>query len=206
MWGAAAIGSCSLMILSGCGASPQVGSPSPTTGSVSTTSRPAVPAVTTSSGANTSTIGAPLCTNAQVTVSDGAQGAGLGHIDQLILFTNHSEVACVLFGYPGIAGLDSRGQQETQAQRTLNGYLGGLWNGATTPPRVSLEPWQAASAMVEGTDVPIGTETSCPTYESLLVTAPNLTHSFRLVVSGGLPACSALEVHPVVPGTNGTTS
>jgi len=205
LWGAVAVGSCTLMVLSGCGASPKLGGPNPTGSSASTTTHPTIPSVTTSSTV-AAAANAPLCNNGQVTVSGTSTGAGLGHVDQVILFTNISHVACTLTGYPGVAGLSSSGQQETQAKRTLSGYLGGLWNGATTPPRVSLTPGQAASAIVEGTDVTVGTETSCPVYDSFLVTPPNLTHSVRLVVSGGFPGCSPIEVHPVVPGTNGISS
>jgi hypothetical protein len=146
---------------------------------------------------------APPCHDGQISVSDAGGGAGLGHQDQVILFTNRSQSTCSLSRYPGVAGLDSQGNQVVQAERTLSGYLGGLLNGATTPPTVTLAPGQAASATVEGTDNPIGSATSCPLYPALLVTPPNFTESVR--VSVGLPGCSPLEVHPVVPGSSGRT-
>jgi hypothetical protein len=162
-------------------------------------------------GTTAVTSSSPLCTNGQMVVSDSGGGAGLGHEDQVILFTNDSPAPCTLTGYPGVAGLNASGQQVVQAIRTPSGYLGGLWNNATTPPRVSLNPGQTASAIVEGTDNPIGTATSCPSYTHLLVTPPNLTNSVRVSVSGlgspptsGLPGCSVIEVHPVVPGSIGT--
>lgn len=154
---------------------------------------------------------APPCHDGQVSVSDAGGGAGLGHQDQVILFTNQSQSTCTLSGYPGVAGLDAHGNQVVQAERTLSGYLGGLQNGATTPPTVTLNPGQTASATVEGTDNPIGSATSCPYYPALLVTPPNLTESVRVTVSDlgtnppGLPGCSQIEVHPVVPGSNGGT-
>ena len=127
----------------------------------------------------------------------------------MILFTNQSQSTCSLSGYPGVAGLDAQGNQIVQVPRTLSGYLGGLQNGATTPPTVMLAPAQTASAAVEGTDNPVGSATSCPYYPALLVTPPNLTDSVRVTVSGlgtnppGLPGCSLTEVHPVVPGSSG---
>ena len=36
----------------------------------------------------------PTCTNSQVTVTDSGGGAGLGHEDQILLFTNNSSAAC----------------------------------------------------------------------------------------------------------------
>jgi hypothetical protein len=106
-------------------------------------------------------------------------------------------------GYPGVAALNATGRQVAQAQRTPSGYLGGMRTGSTTPPVVLLEPGAVASALVEGTAVPEGVASSCPTYPALLVTPPTSTLSTRLAVS--LPGCSALEVHPVVSGTTGTT-
>ena len=149
------------------------------------------------------------CHDGQVSVSEAVGGAGLGHQDQVILFTNQSQSTCSLSGYPGVAGLDAQGNQVVQAERTLSGYLGGLQNGATTPPTVTLAPGQTASVTVEGTDNPIGSATSCPYYPALLVTPPNLTESVRVNVSGfgtnppGFPGCSQIEVHPVVPGSSG---
>jgi hypothetical protein len=142
------------------------------------------------------------CRDGQISVSDGGGGAGAGHEDQVILFTNTSQTACTLSGYPGVAGLDAQGNQVVQAERTPSGYLGGLESGTTTPPIVSLPPGQAASATVEGTDVPVGSATSCPSYPALLVTPPNLTLSVR--VTPGLPGCSQIQIHPVVPGSSGS--
>ncbi len=89
--------------------------------------------------------------------------------------------------------------------------MGGLGPSVITVPRVSLGPGQVASAVVEGTDNPVGTEV-CPYYPTLLVTPPNLTEHVQVTVSGlgtqagyvGLPGCSAIEVHPVVSGNHGT--
>jgi len=144
-----------------------------------------------------------------VTITDSGGGAGLGHEDQVILFTNQSLLSCTMSGYPGVAGLNVQGVQAVQAVRTPGGYLGGLHSGATTLPKVSLAAGQVASATVEGTDNPVGTATSCPYYPYLLVTPPNLMVSVRVNVSGlgtvttGLPGCSPIEVHPVVPGSTG---
>jgi Protein of unknown function (DUF4232) len=159
-----------------------------------------------SSGTTTTTpTGGALgpCRDGQISVSTGTGGAGVGHEGQVILFANTSQSACTLSGYPGVAGLDAQGNQVVQAERTLRGYLGGLGSGSATPPIVSLSPGQTASATVEGTDVPVGSATSCPTYPALLVTPPNLTVSVR--VTPGLPGCSPIQIHPVVPGTSGSS-
>jgi hypothetical protein len=136
------------------------------------------------------------CGFSQLAVTAVFGGVGLGHESVLLLFKNTSAMTCSLYGYPGVAGLNAQGVQITQAVRTLNGYMGGAGQSA---PHVSLVPGDAASAVVEGTDVPVGNETSCPTYSSLLVTPPDATQSVAIHIS--LPGCSGLQVHPVVPRT-----
>jgi hypothetical protein len=78
-----------------------------------------------------------------------------------------------------------------------------LETGSTTPLVVVLGPGTVASALVEGTDVPEGVGSSCPTYPALLVTPPTSTLSTRLAVP--LPGCSPIEVHPIVSGVTGST-
>ncbi len=126
---------------------------------------------------------------------------GLGHVGGSILFRNIGGAVCHLYGYPGVAGLDDAGLQVVQAGRTLGGYLGGIMSG-TSPPVVELLPGETASALVEATDVPPGTERSCPTYPMLLVTPPDDTQSVR--VSLPLFGCSGFQVHPVVAGITGS--
>lgn len=145
---------------------------------------------------------APSCGNDQLAIALGGAGGGLGHEGQALLITNVSSATCTLFGYPGVAGLDDAGQQVIQAVRTLSGYLGGLWNSPEgPPPTVTLAPQQTASALVEWTDVNMGS-TPCVQLHGLLVTAPNTTRSVDLPVAAS--PCSGMEVHPVVPGTSGT--
>ena len=168
----------------------------PTSAAPSTTAPAPTSTTTTTTVASLS-----RCTAAQLQVSAGQQGAGLGHEGGAILFENVGTSTCSLQGYPGVAGLSTTGAQAVQAERTPQGYLGGLSSSSATPPLVVLQPHGVASALAEGTDMPTGTETSCPTYHSLLVTPPTSTHSTKVAM--GLPGCSPIEVHPVVPGPTG---
>jgi hypothetical protein len=152
--------------------------------------------------------GTPRCNNEQVAVSDTGGGGAAGHENQVLVFTNDSRSICTLTGYPGVAGLNSAGQQAVQAHRSLGGYMGGLAPGVTALPVVSLGPGQTASAVVEGTDNPLGSQ-PCPHYPALLITPPNLTEQVQVQVSDlgtqGFPGCSSIEVHPVVPGSGGSS-
>jgi hypothetical protein len=150
------------------------------------------------------------CQISQLRISPGASDVGLGNVGQPILFTNVSQTTCTMSGYPGVAALDSQGNQVAQAKRELIGYLGGLQNNASSVPVVTLASGQSASAEVEGTDNPVGTATSCTNYASLLVTPPGETHSVTIsagVVQGshipGFPGCSPISVNPMVPGPTG---
>ncbi len=195
--------------LTACGTTPiapaadSTASPSGTSAGASSPASPSTASSTTATGGSPSQTSAPAagevppCANPDLTVSVRAAGVGLGHVGTTIVFTNGSDHQCTLFGYPDVAGMDSTGRQVTHALQTLSGYLG----GASTKATVQLALGGRASALVEGTDVPAGTATTCPVYPGLLVTAPNQTRSHILAV--GMPGCSPLQVHPVVAGETG---
>lgn len=169
--------------------------PTGTRGSTSTSK-------STSTSTTATTASLATCSFGQLQVSAGQQGAALGHEGGPILFENIGASPCSLQGYPGVAGLSTTGAQAVQAQWTPQGYMGGLRSSSAKPPLVVLGSHDVASALVEGTDNPIGDETTCPTYHKLLVTPPTSTQS--ATVAFGVPGCSRIQVHPVVPGATGS--
>jgi hypothetical protein len=212
-------------LMTGCASKAQKALPPPapaTTTSTSlapsgTTSGTTVAATTSTSAPTTTALttttvpsGPSACTSSQLAVSLDQPGAGLGHVGVTILFRNTGTVSCVLEGYPGVALLDQAGRQAAQATRTPTGYLGGLLDNTSTPPILTVAPGATASALLESTDVPTGNATSCPSYQSFLVTPPNLRVSvtLRLPSHGAdalsaLPGCSPPQIHPVVAGSTG---
>lgn len=218
-WSAVSLAAALAMCVAGCtgGSKAATGGPSSTTQSVATSAQTttSTPAVTSTSGSQattspsaTTTTGAvkasQRCTTSQLDISAGPVGAGLGHAGIPVRFRNTGASACTMSGYPGVAGLDAKGSQVVQAQRTPNGYLGGLTQGVTNPPVVTLTNGQVASALVEGSAVPLDNATSCPTFPALLVTPPGETHSVRVV--GEMPGCTGIAVHPIVAGSTGSQS
>jgi hypothetical protein len=163
-----------------------------------TTSTPSTGATTTTPATPT-TAGVPNCTFAQLRLTSVGDSA-TGHIGVILRFENTGTRTCKLTGYPGVAALNAAGKQAVQAKRTLNGFVGGVPDGQS-PPVVTLATGQSASAFVEGTDVPTG-NAACETYPRLLVTPPNTFQS--VTVNQSMPGCSPIEVHPVVPGTQGS--
>jgi hypothetical protein len=152
---------------------------------------------------------APACRDGQISVTPLRGGAAAGSIGQVVQFANTSSSTCTLTGYPGVAALDAAGAQVLQASRQLNGMLGGVQNGAPTPPTVTLAPGAVASATIEGGDNPVGTATACPYYPSFLVTPPGMTQPVKVAVDvsafawHGFAGCVGLYVDPVVPGNTG---
>jgi Protein of unknown function (DUF4232) len=193
-----------------CGGSPRTASP--TTASATTFPAPSTSVVTmptTTTTSSTIVASAPPCRNGQLAVTPYPGGAAAGNVSQVIRFVNVSRSTCSLTGYPGIAALNASGAQVAQARRELSGMLGGLQNGAQSPPTVTLASGAVASATVEGGDNPVGTATSCPYYPAFLVTAPDQTQSVKVAVGlpgsrfQGFPGCSGIRVDPVVPGGSG---
>jgi hypothetical protein len=176
------------LILAACGGG------SPSASSTTTTS-------TTPSRSTTSSTQPTLsaCTTAQLQVTAGLSSGAAGTIGQVVLFENTSTTTCLLHAFPGVAGLDSSGNQLVQATRVVN--LAPFSGSTASLPTVQLTPGSTGSALVLGSDVPVGAATSCVTYAALLVTPPNALQSVH--VDASLPGCSGLRVGPVYAGTTG---
>jgi hypothetical protein len=187
--------------LAGCGK----GVPTASRATTTTTTAHTTPPSTTPTTATTPATAIPAtseCAFAQLSVTATSGEGALGHVADVVQFENISSTPCQLSGYPGVAALNGSGQQEVQAVRTLNGYMGGVPTGSI-PPVVTLVPGDTASSTLEGTDVPVGNESNCPSYPALLVTPPNTRQSVTVAVE--IEGCSAIQVHPVVAGTSGDT-
>jgi hypothetical protein len=172
------------------------GAPSTTASGSGTSSTSGTPTASTPAAAPTATTSTPApgpagCTPAQLRITTGAIGAGAGQRYLPLVFTNVSAVTCTLYGYPGVAGLNSAGHQVAQARRET-----GL-----AKVTITLLPGANASALVHATVVPAGTTTCPPDYAALLVTPPNTTVAVR--VAATLPSCGGLSVRPVVAGSSG---
>jgi hypothetical protein len=150
-----------------------------------------------------------VCQAGQLQVSSLGGGAGAGNVDQVFGFVNTGRTACSLTGYPKVAALDAGGQQVAVAEQQLAG-IGGIKTGASTPPVVTLKPGQTASAILSGTDIPMGSAMVCPSgYPAFLVTPPNVAQGVKVNAVDGpgpglFPGCSTrIRINPIVPGATG---
>jgi hypothetical protein len=161
----------------------------------------------------------PPCNSGQLGMSAGKSGAAAGNIGQTIVFTNTASLSCTLSGYPRVATLDAQAKEVLHASDRPNGMVGGVFEGPSIPV-VTLGPGQVASAEIDGADVPVGSETSCPDYPAFLVTPPGIAEEGVRVTAGdsgsslpGFDACTyshetyphatGIEVNPIVPGPTG---
>ena len=103
---------------------------------------------------------------------------------------------CTLYGYPGVAALNVRGQQIAEAERSdLDGG---------PPTNVTLKPGQIAEALIQGSD---GSVRNCGYFtRSFLVTPPNMTESVQVTAksaSAGLGVSDGcqISISPITPET-----
>jgi hypothetical protein len=154
-------------------------------------------AVTAVSGPSGTT---SACTSAQLAVTLGERQQVMAQPAIAVVFTNTSDTPCTLYGYPGVAGLDSFGHQIAQAFRTPQVYEGGAPTGV--PATVTLASGAQASASIGGGANPINAALTCPAdYTAALITPPGTTASTVLPID--FPSCSGLAVTPVVPCATG---
>jgi hypothetical protein len=143
---------------------------------------------------------APPCVASNLSISRGRTAGGLSHIGTALLFKNVGTLPCRLRGFPTVVAEGRSDSGPLVATQTLEGYLGGLRPPLVTPPIVSLESGSTASALIEYTDV----DGVCPSYHELLVTPPAVPSTTR--IDTDWDACSAFEVHPIVPGDSGSAA
>ena len=115
----------------------------------------------------------------------------MGHIEQAINLQNVSGHSCRMWGYPGLGLLDRHGH-------ALPGYAD--FDTSVAPHRVVLRPHRWAHATIRWSDVPVGSQTSCPVSRWLLVTPPDTFSSRR--VRAAIDSCGdgRIEVRPIQPG------
>lgn len=183
----------------------------PATSSTSTTQvADAKTSSSSTTGVAPSTSVAVLCRTNQLQIQPGAGGGAAGNAGLSVVFTNVGQTTCTMNGYPGVAALDSHGNQVAQAERRGTGMMGGLADATSPIPLVTLAPGQAGSAEIEGSDVPLGTATTCVGYPSFLITPPGDIYAVTVAVPmasdsgyGGFPGCMPISVNPMVPGATG---
>jgi Protein of unknown function (DUF4232) len=183
-----------------------------TTTSASTTRPPRTP--TTGAAASTTTAVSPSTAESSTTVPTlsqcpakdlvgsvaGSTGAA-GTLEVTVSLRSTASSSCILAGYPGLQLLGPGGA----ALPTTVIRKGAYSFTAMAPAAVRLSTGQSAEFNLGYSDVPVGTETSCPTATALEVTPPdNVDH---LTVAASLAPCGrgTLVVSPMFAAAESTT-
>lgn len=191
------------LALGGCGLQSPIVTDTPTATSGSALATAPVSTSTASTAAATATpapratatpSGPPVCQPNQLTLAIQSTQGAAGHIAQQDQFTNKSSTKCTLYGFPGAVMLDA---QQKQITTKANWQTTGFSYSNQQKQLVTLNPGGVAYFMVEWSDVPVGSETSCPTSAYLSVTPPN---DFSVVtIADAINACNGgtLGISPV---------
>ena len=189
------------VVLAACGSSPSKPKHVTTTtrGATSTTSAP----TTTTSTAAPTTTSTATSTSAcnRITASPGQGQGAAGTITGLVTVTNAGTAACTVNGYPTMALYSGSGAPLTVTM--VNGLTVSISSAANAAPSsFSLAPSATAQFAYQYSDVPEGSETSCPASESASVTMPGASTaspSFQLAI--GPCGNGTIRVSPVYAGS-----
>ncbi|MTE14525.1 DUF4232 domain-containing protein [Nocardia aurantiaca] len=133
------------------------------------------------------------CAPGQVDITVKGMGAATNHHGLTLVFSIANPAqACTLTGYPGLDETAETGEV-IHAERTPNGYMGGLPAGTDKAPTVVVKSGHPARAIAEAVSCGVYGKPD-PTVTKVEVTAPNST-DIR-VIPESLSTCN-LKIHPV---------
>ncbi|GKQ34095.1 DUF4232 domain-containing protein [Streptomyces sp. A012304] len=134
------------------------------------------------------------CHTSELRASIGPDHPGAGQENFAVVLTNGSRRTCTVYGYPGLAFVDSAGDAVTPNPER---------SGAQEARKVALAPGASAwSALTFANPALTGVTTVTPA--AVLVTPPDETASIRVAWTGGKVSntgkASVPRVSPVAPG------
>jgi hypothetical protein len=197
---ALALVACAAVVLAACSSSPST--PKRTT----TTTRPVTSTTsssttTTTPPSTTTSTGATSTACSHITAVPGQGQGAAGTITGTITVTNAGTSPCTVNGYPTMALFSGSGAPLTVTM--MNGLSVTISTPANAPPSsFSVAPSSTAQFAYQFSDVPVGSETSCPTSESASVTMPAATTAsatFQLAI--GPCGNGTIRVSPVYAGS-----
>jgi hypothetical protein len=123
------------------------------------------------------------CHTAGLSLSLAGTDAGAGNVVATFRFTNRTAVSCAFFGFVGAQLLDA--QYDPLPTTVVRG--GGFLSNEPGPARVVVPPGGAAAFKLHWGQVPVGSETECPTAAYLAVIPPD--EYAPLIVPATIHAC-----------------
>ena len=151
------------------------------TGRSTTTTGPT--STSTGAAATSTTAGSSRCATTALSGSVTGSSGAAGTIETTVALKSTAPAPCVLGGYPGLQLVSSSG-----ALLPTNVVRKGNYSfTAMNPTTLILNPGQSAYFNIGYSDVPVGTEGTCPTSASVQVTPPNAYD--HLVVAAAMSPC-----------------
>ena len=188
------------VVLAACSSNPSTPKKVTTTTHAATSTTSSTTTTTTAASTTTST-GAASTACTHVTASPGQGQGAAGTITGVITVTNTGTTSCTANGYPTVGLLSGSGAPLTVTM--VNGLSVTVSSAANAPPStVTVAPSSSAQFAYQYSDVPVGSETSCPTSESAAVTMPGSTtasSTFQLAI--GPCNSGTIRVSPVYAGS-----
>ncbi|MFZ0250497.1 MAG: DUF4232 domain-containing protein [Acidimicrobiales bacterium] len=198
---ALAMVACAGVALAACSSSPSKPKNVTTTtrAATSTTSAPTTTSTTAATTTTTTAAASSACSH--ITASPGQGEGGAGTITGVITVTNTGTTPCSVHGYATMALFSGSGAPLTVTM--VDGLNVAVSSAANAPPSTfSVAPSSTAQFAYQYSDVPTGSETSCPVSESASVTMPGSTTaspSFQLAI--GPCSNGTIRVSPVYAGS-----
>ena len=150
-------------------------------------------ATTTTTTTTTTTVPAlTRCVGSQLSGTETPSGGAAGTITASFTVTNASGSACLLLGFPTLQMLGANGTPITTTP-IPGGTQFSVPTANARPAAQRLAPGAHATFLVQYSDVPVGTETVCPTSATVNVYPPTSATSFN--VAAQLQPCNAGTVH-----------
>lgn len=184
-----------------------VGAAACSSGSPSTSSAGTVPASSSTSSTVPPTTTVPVtpstkaglatCPTSALAASVHGSSGAAGTIEMTVALKSLSPHPCVLGGYPGLQMLAAGGSQLP----TIVVRKGNYSFTAMPPSVVTITTGESVYFNLGYSDVPTGSETSCPVAASLEVTPPNSYTSLSLVARLGPCNGGTITVSPVFAAT-----
>ena len=147
----------------------------------------------------------PSCTEPHLKFANKSLLAAASNIADIVEITNVSGSACTMTGFAKVTLTTATSPTYVVAVPRRTGYFGGLspsYKAKVLPVFTLGAHTGTASFIVEESDEPQGSTTSCPVFTKLSFTMKGFDFSFSFPVR--IPACVRPGVLPIVKGTKGS--
>ncbi len=182
------------VVLGACSSTPSATTSTTAAAPTSTAgSSPATSATATSATPPTTAGGPSQCPTTKLIGTIAGSSGAAGTIETTVALKSTDSVACTLGGYPGLQLLGPTGSSLPTTVVRKGSYS----FTAMAPTTVTLVAGQSAYFNIGYSDVPVGSETTCPTSGSLEVTPPNAVDHLAVAATLAPGGGGTMVVSPV---------